>query len=593
MTDIPPPPKEAAFFTSIRQWGLMRGDNGVIGGVVEGLGLRVGMARVPARLIVVLMLIALPGVTMLAYAAAWGLLPDRRGNIIIQNFGRGVTNVGALLGIAALSLIGLATLDNVPVLNFFGWGAVGALNEYGHISGPFDAIVTLVRVAIPLTLLAGVVVAIVFAVRRGRRTPPPGTGPHVPPPPPATPGTPTDAAPHSEQGPVNDESGDSARAGATPPPPPSGDAAGAAAAGAAAAMATGASAVSTHGAPAPWEPALLPGDPRAGVAPSRGVASPPPTTHTYDYGTAAPQPGAQRYGYSYDPALGGPRVAASQAPPAPPAPLAAPARAPKRRVPGPGKGAWLAFLGVLILSAAVVLAVESNDRLAVSPALAWGACVTVGLGAILVVVALAGRRLGFLGFMSIGAVLLSVAFAGNANEIRDNYDNGWGWWDEPNPWSEGVITEEYVEEVPEIETTPVDLTSEVGDGFSTTYIAGACTTPVTYDAWEEASLWGEDSASMRLGEITADTEIDLNATHTRVTVPSGTSLVIEGAGDTTVVWAGLDIECHNWTEPEWDEYGQPDYSQPSTIFEATNPDAPVLTLTAADGAVIYLEEVTP
>src|SRR5690554_25487 len=100
MNEQPQPPTEAAFFTSIREWGVVRGTSGVVGGVVEGVGHKIGLARVPARLLTVVAWILLPGVVMVAYAAGWALLPDARGNIIIQDFGRGITNVGALIGIA-------------------------------------------------------------------------------------------------------------------------------------------------------------------------------------------------------------------------------------------------------------------------------------------------------------------------------------------------------------------------------------------------------------------------------------------------------------------------------------------------------------
>ena len=43
-------PREAGFFRAIREWGLTRGDNGFLGGVVDGLAQRVGMATVPARI---------------------------------------------------------------------------------------------------------------------------------------------------------------------------------------------------------------------------------------------------------------------------------------------------------------------------------------------------------------------------------------------------------------------------------------------------------------------------------------------------------------------------------------------------------------
>src|SRR5690554_2679962 len=113
MTNTPDSqPREAGFFTAIRQWGITRGDNGFLGGVVDGLANRVGMATGPARIIVVVAAIFLNGIVLLAYAAGWALLPDRKGNIIIQNFGRGVPNVGALIGIGIMGLLGVGGLDN-------------------------------------------------------------------------------------------------------------------------------------------------------------------------------------------------------------------------------------------------------------------------------------------------------------------------------------------------------------------------------------------------------------------------------------------------------------------------------------------------
>ena len=99
------PRQEAAFFSTIRSWGITRGPNGVIGGVIEGVGDRIGMDKLPARIIAVVAAVMITGLILPAYAAAWGLLPDRDGNIIIQNFGRGRPNVGALIGIAILLLI--------------------------------------------------------------------------------------------------------------------------------------------------------------------------------------------------------------------------------------------------------------------------------------------------------------------------------------------------------------------------------------------------------------------------------------------------------------------------------------------------------
>src|SRR6187431_3441817 len=120
----PEPTREAAFFTTIRSWGIVRGDNRVFGGVLSGVGARIGMAPAAARFIFVLIALITGGLGLLAYAAAWALLPDTEGRIIIQDFGRGRPNVGALVAIAILTLIGFGSTGHfVPADIFNGfWG---------------------------------------------------------------------------------------------------------------------------------------------------------------------------------------------------------------------------------------------------------------------------------------------------------------------------------------------------------------------------------------------------------------------------------------------------------------------------------------
>ena len=102
------PRREAAFYTSIRGWGITRGEHGVVGGVIEGVGDKIGLDRVPARIIAVLLLFMTQGFFFALYAAAWALLPDRSGRIILQDFGRGTPNVGALIVISIFTIIGLS-----------------------------------------------------------------------------------------------------------------------------------------------------------------------------------------------------------------------------------------------------------------------------------------------------------------------------------------------------------------------------------------------------------------------------------------------------------------------------------------------------
>ncbi len=132
MTTEPQEPRqEAAFFSTIRSWGVVRGSNGVMGGVVEGAAAKVGMDRVPARIIVVVASFVLFGPIALAYAAGWALLPDQEGNIIIQNFGRGRPNVGALIMIA---ILGLAGLDNVDQPFTWGWASHAGWGTWSFIA---------------------------------------------------------------------------------------------------------------------------------------------------------------------------------------------------------------------------------------------------------------------------------------------------------------------------------------------------------------------------------------------------------------------------------------------------------------------------
>ena len=160
-------PHEAALFRTIREWGITRGDNGVIGGVAEGLGDRIGMARVPARIIMVVAAIPLTALVFLAYAAAWALLPDRKGNIIVQNFGRGIPNVGALIGIAVLTLFGLGNFGNGTgiVFNSGAWGGNIPWNDVPNWGGG-HVVILILAILVPLVIIAGVITAIVLLVKK-------------------------------------------------------------------------------------------------------------------------------------------------------------------------------------------------------------------------------------------------------------------------------------------------------------------------------------------------------------------------------------------------------------------------------------------
>ncbi len=159
------PRREAALFTSIRSWGITRGEHGVFGGVVEGVGERIGLDRVPARIIAVVLLFLTQGFFLTLYAAAWALLPDRSGRIIIQDFGRGTPNVGALIMIAILGILGAGSNPGRRSING-DWG-----------SFPFGGLWAL----IPLAIAIGVVVLVIVLAQHANK-PPSASGPMAIPP---------------------------------------------------------------------------------------------------------------------------------------------------------------------------------------------------------------------------------------------------------------------------------------------------------------------------------------------------------------------------------------------------------------------------
>jgi phage shock protein PspC (stress-responsive transcriptional regulator) len=141
------PQYEAQFFTNIRNWGITRGDDGVLGGVVEGVGERIGLARVPARLLALVLIPFTAGLILAAYAAAWAILPDSDGHIIVQDFGRGTPNVPALIGITILGLIGFS------------------MPSWGHPLG-LGWVGVLISVIVGLGIVVGIIALIAWGVTK-------------------------------------------------------------------------------------------------------------------------------------------------------------------------------------------------------------------------------------------------------------------------------------------------------------------------------------------------------------------------------------------------------------------------------------------
>lgn len=423
-------PPEAGFFRAIREWGLTRGDNGFLGGVVDGLAQRVGMATVPARLIVVLAAIVLNGVMLVAYAAAWGLLPDRRGNIIIQNFGRGVPNVGALIGIAILTLVGLGGLDGSGPFNrrIFQVG-----NSSFSDATPWTIVPLVVGMVIPLAFVGGLVWFIIVMARRSQ----------------------------------NPSQGQSATAG-SPRPTPAAEA-------------------------------------RTSSHEQEDAATPTPAPQ------ASPVQPAR-----YSPAT-----------PAPPA---------RPRVPGPGRGFYLVALAWIVLSGAAVGLLDREDQLAVHPVAAWFVVMVTGLGVLLMAVSLAGRKLGFMGFMAIVLALPLPVIAAGADDLRDAYAHDGSLVN----FTFGGVARQF--DSHNANAGSIDATADFVDVYTEVLINGECR--------NDATVPTTPTSTTRLSyeSLETDTTVDVVSHVTYVTIRKGTDLNVVGQGDAPahVVWPDRGLTCDFW-----------------------------------------------
>lgn len=75
------------FFDALRGIGLKRGPRRIVGGVLGGIADRLNVDPVFVR-IVFLILCLLPGPAILVYIAAWILIPDQDGRIILEGWVR-------------------------------------------------------------------------------------------------------------------------------------------------------------------------------------------------------------------------------------------------------------------------------------------------------------------------------------------------------------------------------------------------------------------------------------------------------------------------------------------------------------------------
>ncbi len=461
---------EAAFFQAVRRWGVVRGPEGILGGVISGAGSRVGLAPWPARLIVIVVGFFLFPVVMLAYAFGWAVLPDAEGRIVIQDFGRGVTNVGALIGIAIFGVVGIASFSDARP-----WGR----NWVNVDPGSFDvaavarALAILLALVLPFLVLFGIVALVIFISRRS-----------------------------------SSSSADRRTDGTEP------------------------------------VYALTPQQARA-AASSGGP-----------YTTTAPSPAQAAGGVA--------KPTTPQAPRTPP-PTPATARPRPPRVPGPGAGFHLTVLAWALISAAGTAWASREGLLAIYSPLAWGMVFLTGLGVILIMVSLSGRKLGFLGFLGALGMFPALLLLWWHPQLLDSYRDD-------KPAVDFTVTEVF--DIPHA----VDPTINFAEDYQTVVFTGEC--------WDEPGFVADTtSGTARItvpGPVTEDATFPMVAATTTVTVPQGTSVrvVSDGWAQAIVHFADRDLTC-NYPGEEGD------------YVTLTNPGDPVITLSVSDDAyanTIVIEE---
>lgn len=104
---LPPaePPTSARFFQWIRSLGVQRSSNRWVGGVCGGLAAKWGIDPVIVRGLAVVLTLFF-GIGLLAYGAAWALLPEPDGRIHSEEVSRGRWSTG-MTGAAIATLFGL------------------------------------------------------------------------------------------------------------------------------------------------------------------------------------------------------------------------------------------------------------------------------------------------------------------------------------------------------------------------------------------------------------------------------------------------------------------------------------------------------
>jgi phage shock protein PspC (stress-responsive transcriptional regulator) len=153
------------FFGWLRRLDIPRRP-GWLGGVSAGVAARLGIDPIIVRgIIVVAAVLGAPFV--LLYAVAWLLLPDTEGRIHLERLLRGIVDP-AIVGIAVMGVIGLIPLVQGGWLGWRWWPDWPSV-WFGGID-----VLAPVRVLWTIALIAGVVVLVVWLIRRSSQTSPGG-----------------------------------------------------------------------------------------------------------------------------------------------------------------------------------------------------------------------------------------------------------------------------------------------------------------------------------------------------------------------------------------------------------------------------------
>ncbi|UOR00921.1 PspC domain-containing protein [Leucobacter allii] len=132
-------PGGGAFFTWLRDLGIVRGDERWFAGVAGGIAGKAGIDPLIVRgAFVVLALLGGPGI--LLYLVGWLLLPDRSGRIHVEEIIRGRASTGIVVAAVVLTAVIIVpaifgvVVSGAPAFGLWGWDLWGSLGVPGWVT---------------------------------------------------------------------------------------------------------------------------------------------------------------------------------------------------------------------------------------------------------------------------------------------------------------------------------------------------------------------------------------------------------------------------------------------------------------------------